>query len=267
MEQLNRVSSAVKRETPRCGHEFPAVGDFMDTRERIVIYGALAALAALNLAALFGQGGASALADGASDALGPAEALTLVDGDKQLVLRNRGERLAWSDSPHDRLYSIAFVHVGRAVGPLLEAEAYQEELARITAELQETDNEMTGRITAFLEENRDLKPDDPQAAEIQRAYQTMMQELERVRMAGTQRVAALQAEQTERAYRDFVAAVEVVAERRGIDIVLRFIPTADEFNAANPPAAFTAIRARLALKYPDGIDITDEVLQELALEL
>ena len=39
----------------------------MNTRERIVIYGALAALGALNLTALFGQGGATALADGADD--------------------------------------------------------------------------------------------------------------------------------------------------------------------------------------------------------
>jgi Skp family chaperone for outer membrane proteins len=238
----------------------------MNTRERIVIYGALGALALLNLTALFGRAGTVALADGPEAGLGPTESLTLVEGDKRLVLRSRGERLAWSDSAHDRLYSIGFVHVGRAVGPLLQAEAYQDELTRLTDELQKTDNEMTARITAFLEENRDLRPDDPRAAEIQQAYQGMMQELERVRMEGTQKVAALQAEQAERAYRDFVAAVEVVAERHGIDLVLRFIPTADEFNAANPPAAYTAIRARLAVTYPDGLDITDEVLEELALQ-
>lgn len=239
----------------------------MNTRERIVIYGALAALGGLNLAVLFGHGGSRALADGPSNTLGPADSLTLVQGDKQLVLRNQDERLAWSDSAHDRLYSIGFVHVGRAVGPLLEAEAYQEELKQLTDELQAKDTEMTGRITAFLDENRNLAPDDPKVPQIQQAYQQMLQELDQVRREGAQRLGALQADQTERAYRDFVAAVEVVAERHKIDLVLRFIPTGDAFDAANPAAAYTAIRARLAVKYPEGLDITDEVLQELAIDL
>jgi Skp family chaperone for outer membrane proteins len=222
----------------------------MNTRERIVIYAAMILLAA----------------DGAGDGLGPAETLTLVEGEQQLVLRNRGERLAWSDSDHARAFSLGFVHVGRAVGPLLEAEQYQEELTRLAEELQERDTEMTERIAAFLQENRELQPEDPGAADLQRAYQGMLQELERVRREGAQRMERLQAEHVERAYRDFVAAVEVVAQRRQIDIVLRFIPTANEFQVQGLAAAYTAVRSRLAVKYPEALDITDEVLEELAVE-
>ncbi|MHC4274980.1 MAG: OmpH family outer membrane protein [Planctomycetota bacterium] len=238
----------------------------MNTRERIVIYGALVALGGLNLAALLGQGGSRALADGAGDRLGPAETLTLIAGEQQLVLRNRGDRLAWSDSDHARAFSLGFVHVGKAVGPLMEAEQYQEERAQLGEELQARDGEMTERIAAFLQENRDLQPEDPGVADVQRAYQGMLQELERVRREGAQRMDRLQADQVERAYRDFVAAVEVVAQRRQIDIVLRFIPTADEFQTQGIAAAYTAIRSRLAVKYPEEIDITDDVLEELALE-
>jgi len=241
----------------------------MNNRERIVIYGALALLALTNLAALCGQNGSLAAADPvtAGDQLGPAETLTLVEDEKQLVLRNRGDRLAWSDSDHARAYSIAFVHVGRAVGPLMEAQEYEEELVRLREELQSRDQEMTERIAAFLEENREVEPDDPRAPEIQRAYQMMLQQLERVRMEGAQRLDQLRAGHVEQAYRDLVAAVEVVAQRRQIDIVLRFVPTANDFQAQGLAAAYTSVRARVALKYPEALDITDAVLEELALEL
>ena len=241
----------------------------MNNRERIVIYGALILLALTNLAALCAQNGPSAAADPvtAGDQLGPAETLTLVEDDKQLVLRSRGERLAWSDSDHARAYSIAFVHVGRAVGPLLEAEEYKEELVRLQEELQSRDQEMTERIADFLEENRQVEPDDPQAAQIQRTYQLMLQGLERLRREGAQRLDQLRAASLERAYRDFVAAVEVVAQRRQIDIVLRFVPTANDFQAQSLAAAYTGVRARIALKYPEALDITDAVLEELAIDL
>ncbi|MHC5008769.1 MAG: OmpH family outer membrane protein [Planctomycetota bacterium] len=241
----------------------------MNNRERIVIYGALTLLALSNLAALSGRAGSWAAADPvtAGDQLGPAETLTLVEDEKQLVLRNRGDRLAWSDSDHARAYSIAFVHVGRAVGPLMEAQEYEEELARLRDELQSRDQEMTERIAAFLEENRELEPDDPRAPEVQRSYQMMLQQLERVRMEGGQRLDQLRAGHVEKAYRDLVAAVEVVAQRRQIDIVLRFVPTANEFQAQGLAAAYTGVRARIALKYPEALDITDAVLEELALEL
>jgi Skp family chaperone for outer membrane proteins len=239
----------------------------MRNRERIAIYGALLVLLAANIGPLLAGNGSRAIADPGSpgEQLGPAETLTLVEGEKQLVLRSRDERLAWSDGAHARAFSIAFVHVGRAVGPLLEADQYRQELAQLTEELETRDREMTDRITAFLQENRALTPDDPQVAEAQRAYQGMLQELERVRREGALRLDRLRAEQLERAYRDFVAAVEVVAQRRQIDIVLRFVPTADEFEAQGLAAASTAVRARVAVKYPEAIDITDAVLEELAI--
>jgi Skp family chaperone for outer membrane proteins len=183
------------------------------------------------------------------------------------VVRSRGDRLAWSDSDHARAHSIAFVHVGRAVGPLMEAQEYEEELTRVREELQSLDQEMTERIAGFLEENRELEPDDPRVPEIQRAYQMMVQQLERQRMEGAQRLDQLRAGHVEKAYRDFVAAVEVVAQRRQIDIVFRFVPTENDFQAQGLAAAYTSVRARIALKYPEALDITDAVLEELALEL
>ena len=70
--------------------------------------------------------------------------------------------------------------------------------------------------------------------DVQRAYQELLQERERWRREGAKRLGKLAAEQIEQAYRDLVAAVEVVAERRDIDLVFRFIPTGNDFDAQSP---------------------------------
>ncbi len=240
----------------------------MNNHERIVIYGGLVLLLGLSIAAL-SDGSRAAVADVGQTAtpLGPAQTLSLVENGRELLLRNRDGRLAWDDNDYARAYSIAFVHIGRAIGPLLEAEEYVEEYQRLDAEVREKDEEIAQRIFEFREEHKDVAPDDPDAGQIQQAFQLLLQEREQWRIEGTRQLGQLAADQVERAYRDLIAAVEVVAERRRIDLVYRFIPTGNEFMAANPPQAYTGIRARIALKYPESLDITDAVMEELALEV
>ncbi len=244
----------------------------MNNRERIVVYGALALLAAMNIAVLSNGRGSGAWADGPADQthLGPAGSLTLAgdeDTEEPLVLRNASGRLAWSDTDYARALSVAFMHVGQAMGPLLEADVYVEEYRELETELRERDEELVETMAAFRREHQDIKPDDPAMADIQQAFQAMLQQREQMRVDATQRLGRLVSGQIERAYRDLVAAVEVVAARRSIDIVYRFIPTANDFKATNPPQTYTEVRARVALKYPAELDITDEVLEELALEV
>lgn len=241
----------------------------MNNRERVVIYAALGALAALNLAALSGEGTSPAHAGAAAapDQLGPTDTLTLVEEEQNLVLRNRQGRLSWSDSAHARAYSVGFVHVGKILQPLLRAEGYVEEYRRMEEEIRAGDEELSEGISAFEQEHRDLAPDDPDAEDVRRAYQELIRNRERYRRQGGRRLGTLHAGQIERAYRDFVAAVEVVADHRQIDIVFRFIPIDNEMQTAAPAQAYTAIQSRIAIKYPDGLDITDDVLEELALEV
>lgn len=241
----------------------------MNTRERFIIYGALAILFVITLSHALDEPARSVFADPdlSQGALGPTDSLTLMEGDDKLVLRNRSGRLAWDDTDFASAHSVAFVHVGKAVGPLLEAEHYRDEYEQLQDEIREMDDEITQRLTEFMEENREVQPDDPNAEQLQRTYQELLQERERWRQEGTMRLGKLAAEQIESAYRDFVAAVEVVADRRGIDIVYRFIPTGEEFDSQSPPQAYTSIRARIAVKYPEALDITDEVLDELDVEV
>jgi len=242
----------------------------MKTRERILIYGAMMLLVAMNIAVLSGGRGQSAWALNPADQerLGPAAALTLVDDeDSKLDLRNAGGRLAWDDTEYARAYSVAFVHVGKALGPLMEADEYVEEYGRLEAEIREKDEEFSEAIVAFTEEHKDMTPDDPGLGQAQQTFQAMLQQREQWRVSGSRQLGLLAAGQIERAYRDLIAAVEVVAERRRIDLVFRFIPTGNEFQAISPPQAYTGIHARIALRYPEGLDVTDEVMEELALEV
>ena len=70
----------------------------------------------------------------------------------------------------------------------------------------------------------------------------------------------------EMAYREITAAVNVVADRLEIDLVIRFIPPDDEFVLTNEAAAIDQIRLRSLLRYPEACDITSDVLEELNLE-
>lgn len=240
----------------------------MNSNERITIYGALAVLLALNLSTMLGLGSSGAIAETTfvEDELGPAATLTLTDEDEPLVLRSAAGRLAWADNAHGRAYSVAFMAPGKAMEPLLKADQFAEERQELQDELRTNDQEFKRRISAYQQQNADVTPDDPRAMEVQQTFQAMLAEYEQWRAEANTRRGQLTATQVERAYRDMVAAVEVVAERKGIDIVYRFIATAQEFGAVNPPQAYLATRQRLALVYPDALDITDAVLEELSVE-
>ena len=59
---------------------------------------------------------------------------------------------------------------------------------------------------------------------------------------------------------------EIVADQRSIDFVYRFIPTAEPFGTKNAEQAMLQIQLRTFLKYPEAVDITQHVMDELDLE-
>ena len=118
---------------------------------------------------------------------------------------------------------------------------------------------------AFQEEHADVSPESPEFPEIQARFQAMMQEYQtwqKGTMAIQQRLGA---EQIETAYRELIEAVDIVAEKRHIDIVTRFVPTSDPFQADSMDLAGEQVRRRVFLRYPDAIDITEAVSAELGL--
>lgn len=240
----------------------------MKTKERALVYGALAMLAVLNLAALLGVPHRVAVAAPvAADDLGPAGALTLVDGDDELVLKNGEGRLAWGDTAYTRAYSMAFVHIGPLMGELMAAEEYQEDRDALVEELQAIDEDYRERLNELGARVEALPPESPEAQELRAQGQRLLQEAQQWGLEAQQRQAALQATQMVSAYEELVAAVNVVAERVGIDVVFRYIPSEEPFENAGPDQVLTSIRLRTALRCPEEIDITPEVAEELGLEI
>ncbi len=247
----------------------------MTTRERTIIYTLLAVLAAFNLFHLVGGAQEPAYADSQRtfDTLGPADAVALRPsgedaGDANAIdIVNHGSRIAWGDSAHTRVYSVGFVHVGKPMSGLMSGGAYQERRQDLADELDEMNAEKREALIALMEELRGMGQEDPAFQEKLTEAQSLDAEYQQWLADARSRTEALEAELIAEAYAELMAAVDVVSEQKGVDLVYRFIPDDEEFAPRDRSEAQAYIRGRTMLEYPEGLDLTDAVMQELALEI
>lgn len=260
----------------------------MPRRERIVLHALLGLSLLLHAVALSGGSPAAAFASVRAwvQDLGPAERLTLVptapegevedaSGDaaeaaSDLVLHNRGGRLAWSDSPTHRAWSMAMVDDRAVISRLMSSDEIEDRRTALREELQAESQDFEQRMQAIITESEGLDPENNErdAELIQEAfgrYQQVQQEYQQWQQSARARGDRLEAEMLKDAYRELVASVEVVADRRDIDLVLRAVRTDAEFTEEDPRAVSLALRMRTALLAPEGIDMTEDVLEELGL--
>ncbi|MDP6158058.1 MAG: OmpH family outer membrane protein [Phycisphaerales bacterium] len=203
--------------------------------------------------------------------LGPASSLTLENEEAESVtLKVADKRLAWGDTAQTRLYSVGYVHIGKALSELLQGASYIEENQALQEELQAAQQLLMEAFQSVQERMEGLTPEDSEFEEISKEGQGLLQQRDRLIQQANAAKATLGAEQVERAYRELIDAINVVADRLEIDMVHRFIPTDDPFEVQPGPGAFQAamlqIRLRSVLRYPEDIDITSDVLNELGLE-
>lgn len=243
----------------------------MPTRERALIYGLLTLLIALNAVTLFGRAPARAAHAGpeSGDVPLPLAAVELLgkDSDPNVVLRATKGRLAWGDRPHARAYNTAFVHIGKIMAQLMKSEALEEDRDRLIADLEEREMEYREQLESIGDRLQELDPESDDAKQKYAEGSEIYKQYTEWQQKAMERRGRLDAEHLERAYRELIAAVEVVAARQDVDLVYRFIPTDDAFDAEDPDAAINAIRLRTALLYPSELDLTDEVMEELSLEI
>jgi Skp family chaperone for outer membrane proteins len=242
----------------------------MKRTERTVIYVTFIALAAMNAVFLLSTSGRSAFAESVAfiaDVLGPAESLKLVDNGKEIAVRNKSGRIAWGEGDFKQSYTIGFVDIGRILNPLMQSAAFTEERESLMKELQEKESDFKTRLDALNNEIQSLDRDNPQrqekAAQFQKIYQEYMKWGQEVAVPKRN---ALDVKHLQQAYRELTSAVNIVADKLGVDIVLRFIPTEKDFTGVDADQAMTEIRLRTAVKYPEKLDITTEILQELSLQ-
>lgn len=197
--------------------------------------------------------------------LGPAAKLILA-GEDPLVVRNESGRIGWGEQPTARAWSMGAVHIGEIIKAKLQSEGYQSERDDLEAELREIEAEFTTRAEALQAEYGEITEDDPKFPEAQGRMQVVMQEYQEFAQMAQGRTSELQTQQLERAYREMTEAVEVVADNKNVDIVFRFIPTAEPFGTNMVEQAMLQIQLRPFLRYPDTIDLTDAVMDELDLK-
>ena len=201
-----------------------------------------------------------------ADKLGPIESLTIQGEDKELTMTNSDGRLSWGDQKTSTVWSVGFMEVGKALSQLMKAEHFLDARESLEDALQETMSSARSALESLREEGQSLQPDDPSVPEMRQRWDRTYAEFQRLQKIAAEARARLLSEQMESSYTEIVEAVNVVSERLEIDIVLKFIPPDGEFNRGNPDSLMSQIRLRTALRLPEGIDITDEVLAELGLD-
>ncbi len=239
----------------------------MTSRERVLVYSLLTGLLVMNVIIALGGSGPTATANvlARSDDLGPADRLIL-SGEQDLVVRNADGRLAWSENAHGRAYSIAFVHQQDVLEKLMQTSQYKDDRDRLTDDIKKEEEEWRTKYQALRDEYADVESaDDPRSDEAQAALGAWQRDYQQWQQSASARVNTMAVEQLQRAYRELIAAVEIVADQRQVDLVLQFTPTVDDLPASQNAQTMLDIRMRPVLKYPEGLDITVEVLDDLAL--
>jgi len=196
--------------------------------------------------------------------LGPLESITL-SGDKDLTIKNVDDHLSWGDNKTNTVWSIGFMETGKALSQLLQADHFLDARDELNEELKDQIEDARELMESLQEEGQAMDPDSPDAPAFRQRWESAYGEFQKMQQLVAEARSTLMAEQMQEAYNEILEAVNVVSQRRNIDVVLRFIPPDGEFEQTTPDATILQIRLRTALRLPKGIDITDDVLSELGL--
>ncbi|MFO0826624.1 MAG: OmpH family outer membrane protein [Phycisphaerales bacterium] len=210
--------------------------------------------------------------DGGAE-LGPSDALLLNDAKpakgadgKPVRFRAEAGRLTWSDQPTAKAWSVGAINVDKSMKSLLSTPAYADKRKELEEEARKQDDEFAKRLDELKKKYPNLEPNSPAVAEAQAEFNALRDEYNRWREGSMRINEKLVAEQIEKAYRELVNAVEIVSDREKLDLVMRFLPTGEPFNADTLAAAREQVLGRSLLRYPEAIDITAEVLKELGIK-
>ncbi|NBX25330.1 MAG: OmpH family outer membrane protein [Planctomycetes bacterium] len=207
---------------------------------------------------------ADARATPAAD-LGPAQAVLLEGKDGAMKLVNSGGRPGWGDEPTAKAWSIGAVHVDKVLKKLLDNKSYTDERARFDEEGKKQGEEFQKEMETLKSQYGNKGKDDPDFPKGQAAVQALFERYQKWNAGMQAAQGKLMAEQVEKAYRELTTAVDVVCDRRKIDVVHRFIPAALPFESQDLGNAMIQVQSRTFLHAPEAIDLTAEVMKELNL--
>ncbi len=198
--------------------------------------------------------------------IGPVDKITLGSGDDAINITNRESRIAFGESQTSTVWSMGFMEVGKALSQMMEASHFVDARTELQQNLEGRLQEARDVLDTIMEEAQALSEDSDEHPAMRQRWDQAMGEFQKLQQAATQQQGALFASQMIEAYEEVVTAVEVVAENKNIDLVLRFIAPDEPIETISPDVAIMQIRLRTALTYPESIDLTDDVLTELGLD-
>lgn len=236
----------------------------MRHRERFVVYSLLALL----VASAFGWPRTASTAEAEpilADDLGPADAVVLRGAKGDLRVRNEAGRLAWGDRPTDRATTMAFVDVDRIMSLLLEAPRLGDERKSLEERGREKMKEFESQRDEFIKQYGRIGPDHPDFERASEAWKVLRESLDQWQAEMTEQGEKLLREQIDVSWKETLAAIDLVAERRGIDVVMRFVPTTKAFEAEDPEGGLTQLIGRTVLRMPEALDLTPEIMKEMNL--
>lgn len=239
----------------------------MRSRERLVLLTLLGLTVGVNLFTLLGRTGSPAVASNEGfrlDDLGPADRL-LLRGERELAVRNADGRMAWSDNEHGRAYSMAFVDVNDVLVKLMETDGYKNDREKLTETVQAEEKEWLAKRDALQGKYGNITPDDPRMEQARAEFGAWQAGVQQWQQDAQNRVNTMAIEQLKKAYAEIVTAVDVVADKRGIDIVFRFTPGDEPLTEGISGQTMLDIRLRPVVRAPKGLDITVDVLEEMSL--
>jgi len=235
----------------------------MRLTERFVIYGLIATL----LVVVLSQQRPPAIASTPlADEVGPTDALVLRGSKGDLKVRNGDGRIAWGDRPTDRAMSVAFVDADRIMSAFMEGDRLADARKSMEERHEARGKEIQQKRDDFMKEFGKVEPGHPDFDRAMEAWGALRTTMESWREEMGKEYEGLLKEQIGSAWKEILAGVDVVAERRGIDIVLRFVPATKEFDAEDPEGGIHQIFSRTALRMPEALDLTSDVLRELNLK-
>ena len=197
--------------------------------------------------------------------LGPADALVL-SGKSDLRVTNVDGRISWSDQPSSRAYSIGTVHVVRILGALLQSDKFSSEKSELGSARQKKGEEFEARYKSMLEKAKGIDKDSPDFPAVRAEFEDFQKEYSAWNAQSDKEFDEMYTRHYQTAYADLREAVEVVSDRRKIDLVMRFVPASDKIASGEEASIAQQLMARTFLRSPDSIDITEDILTEMNLQ-
>jgi len=168
--------------------------------------------------------------------------------------------------PDDPRHTIAVCAMPSLVNELMGSERFLPEREDPAPELREQFDDLRRELEKLNEGLEGAAEGDPNAARDMRRRREVFQQLQAVQSQIARAVEAKTAEQLAACYALVRSSANAVAEDLGFDYVIATGDPDETLNTAAAEVTLRQITARPVLRFPKGVDITDDVRDDLNLE-